>query len=315
MRLEVPSFTLEYQPGEFRPVAGATYIFGQDILEQRGESVPFGDTPSVSVLRLAKLGSDDIVVTDSSDRQIAGADLHDSSALRSLLASSGDAIYLDITSMEHKTWAPLVKAAIEDHLDVKVVYTQPKSYTKLEKALPGLFWDLSEEIEGIAPLPGFIKLRRDPSMPVKFVPLLGFEGNRFEYLVATEEIDLVDIHPIVGSPGFRIEYPTQTVLTNRRMLESSFVHARREYAKANCPFDLFFLLENIRSKYPACLMLLAPIGTKPHALGAILQAVAHPDHTEVLYDHPVRKPSRSRGDDLVCLYDIGAFASEVLEIG
>ena len=42
-------------------------------------------------------------------------------------------------------------------------------------------------------------------------------------------------------------------------------------------------------------MYIAPIGTKPHALGAICYALRNPDTTEIMYDNPIRKPGRTAG--------------------
>ena len=51
-------------------------------------------------------------------------------------------------------------------------------------------------------------------------------------------------------------------------------------------------------------MIVAPIGTKPHALGAVLYYLDHSRTVEVLYDHPVRKERRTLGTSRVCLYDL-----------
>lgn len=307
MRLERPTFTSEHNPGTFRPTAGAVYVVGDEIREPRGASLPFDDDGSVRLLRLTH-PADGFIGMDGS----GNVSLHDSDALAEALGKLPGPIYLDITALEHRTWAPLVRVLTAIRADFRVIYVKPEKYTRASAPMEPYFWDLSDEIEGIAPLPGFIKLRRDATARTKLVPLLGFEGNRLEHILAEEEVDPEDILPIVGSPGFRLEYPVQTVLANQATLEPNFVWSRLEYASASCPFDLYFLLEHLRDSHANPLLLVATIGTKPHALGAVLQAIRHPDTTELIYDHPRRKPNRSSGGGSICVYDVGAFTAEYL---
>lgn len=82
--------------------------------------------------------------------------------------------------------APLMKYAIENGIEIRVVYSEPKEYLLCEFQKEGLNKDLSESIAGVNPLPGFIVwflLRKEPYL----ITLLGFEGGRFSYLVTNKQ--------------------------------------------------------------------------------------------------------------------------------
>jgi hypothetical protein len=49
---------------------------------------------------------------------------------------------------------------------------------------------------------------------------------------------------------------------------------------------------------------IAPIGTKPHAIGSILFAINNPDIVELVYDHPVRKKQRTEGTARLHAYHV-----------
>jgi hypothetical protein len=81
------------------------------------------------------------------------------------------------------------------------------------------------------------------------------------------------------------------------------------FARANCPFSLYYALEDVGEKFPKHLLKVAPIGTKPHALGAVLFALSNPDTTELVYDNPVRKAGRTSGRARMLVYAISEFLS------
>jgi hypothetical protein len=83
------------------------------------------------------------------------------------------------------------------------------------------------------------------------------------------------------------------------------------FAQANCPFCLFNLLRDMAEQYPDERIVIAPIGTKPHALGAVLFAVANPDSVELVYDHPIRKAQRTEGAARALVYHVSRFLSMI----
>ena len=69
------------------------------------------------------------------------------------------------------------------------------------------------------------------------------------------------------------EYPFYAYHGNRSALTETQAWKDVRFAIANCPFSLYYLLEDVAYDYPGDMLKIAPIGTKPHALGAILFAL------------------------------------------
>lgn len=216
-------------------------------------------------------------------------------------------VLLDITSMNHGVWAPLIRACAATSRKWSVVYSEPIQYKLNRSPTEGDIYDLSERIEGIASLPGFARIRRSPREDVCFVPLLGFEGTRFAHIREAVQPPGDKIVPIIGVPGFRPEFPFATLLGNRLPLMETRSWKRICYAQANCPFSLYWRLVEIKRRYPNHVLKIAPIGTKPHALGAVLFALHNPDDTELIYDHPVRKSGRTTGKARLLVYAASDF--------
>jgi hypothetical protein len=139
------------------------------------------------------------------------------------------------------------------------------------------------------------------------VPLLGFEGVRFSHVLEQTQPLGANIFPIIGVPGFRAEYPFHTYVGNRVTLIQSESWRNVKYAVANCPFSLFHVLEDLHQRIAGSILQIAPIGTKPHALGAILYAIANPDTVEIIYDHPKRKVHRTSGSARCHVYFVSDF--------
>jgi hypothetical protein len=215
--------------------------------------------------------------------------------------------YLDVTGLSHHVWAPLLQSAMQVLERVRVVYAEPADYSFSPNPTEGAIFDLSERVEGIRPIPGFTVLR-DADEDSCFIPLLGFEGTRFAFLLEHVQPASDRVFPIVGVPGFRPEFPFHTYLGNKSVLEVAEARRRIHYAIANDPFSLYFVLEHIADRFPGSAIKVAPIGTKPHAVGAVLFAMARPDTVEIVYDHPIRSTKRTSGRARVLVYHVSAFS-------
>lgn len=221
-----------------------------------------------------------------------------------LNAGQYEAYYLDVTGLSHHVWAPLLRVLMERTEPVFGIYVEPGDYRFSEAPTEGNLFDLSERIEGIAPLPGFASLAPRAARKGVFVALLGFEGARFAHVVENVQPEGGSIVPVVGVPGYRPEYPFYTYVGNKGTLLETRAWENVRYAAANCPFALYGLLGEVAREFDGKPMVVAPIGTKPHAIGAVLYHLRHPNATELVYDHPVRKPERTRGTSRVCVYEL-----------
>lgn len=208
---------------------------------------------------------------------------------------SPDIIYLDVTGMSCRLAAPLIRCAILDGFDVRVVYAEPLEYKLPEFQNEGINKDLSGCVKGVKSLPGFTKVFRMCKEDPLFVVLLGFEGGRFTYLVANQQPAAENIRPVIGVPGYRMEYPFVSYWGNRVTLKTTRSWEHVEYAEANSIVDAFFVLDKIWNENHKPYMLIAPIGTKPHAIGSILYAIKNDSRVELIYDNPIQSRNRVDG--------------------
>jgi hypothetical protein len=212
--------------------------------------------------------------------------------------------YVDISGMPHHVWAPLVRAGFAVLDTLYAIYTEPDVYKKHPNPTSRTEFDLSEGFRGIEPLPGLAKLRgpSDENNSI-LVALLGFEGRRASHLALALD-PVPKVFAIIGVPGFRVEYPQITYASNEDFLSEFRAHANARYAAASCPFEAFDALTDIQRDSGGKYMYIAPIGTKPHALGAICYALKHQDNTEIMYDHPNRKAGRTAGIGTMHVYTL-----------
>ena len=221
------------------------------------------------------------------------------------LEIKSELVYVDITGLPHHIWAPLIRAATTSPVKISAVYVEPRSYSFSSTPTEAEIFDLSEAIHGIHPLPGFGVLSEpEDEDSVLFVPFLGFEGHRLAYVLEQVQPPGRKIFPVVGVPGFMPVFPFHTYLGNRNILGRSNLHTQVRHIMANSAVDAFYLLQEIASNYPHDMLKVAPIGTKPHALGAVLFALWTERSVEIVYDHPIRKPNRTIGSANILVYDI-----------
>lgn len=218
-------------------------------------------------------------------------------------------LYLEVTGMCCRLVAPLMKFAIQSGIKTNIVYSEPKEYLLAEFQKEGLNKDLSESVEGVSPLPGFIRLVPFKEEPI-FVTLLGFEGGRFSYLITNKQPSYDKILPIVGVPGYRMHYPFEAFWGNRNALKTTKAYERVVFAEANSIVDSYMTLKKISYDKREPNMIVAPIGTKPHAIGAILYAIKNPSKVELLYDNPKRNLHRTEGVGRILACDVTKLFNE-----
>lgn len=282
-------------------------IVASDATEERGH-LPiwnhFANNEPERIIFLTRLSRETFTAKFLADTKVI--DLKDEVSIGNYLSQSR--YLLDISGMPHHVWAPIIKVLCNKHIRTRVVYAEPASYKLHSSPASSALFDLSVRFEGLAPLPGFAKLSgpEDEDKCI-FVALLGFEGDRPERLVL--QIDPPPrVIPIVGVPGFQIEYPAYTISCNRDFLGSYRANSEIRFAHASNPFDVMRVLSDIRRDYADHYIYLAPVGTKPHALGAIIFAAANEDVSEVMFDHPIRKSGRTDGVGVIHIYDFNDFS-------
>lgn len=258
------------------------------------------ETPELSQARSAFMGNE-VVVNLRDPTQLDAA----------VRAASANGLDVDLTSLPANIWAPIIKSCWEQQISCRAIYIEPEQYTRSESPRVGALFDLSDRILGISPLPGFASLRTLDEEQAILIPLLGFEGARLSFIVDQLEPKNENIFPVVGAPGFRKEYPFHTFSGNELPLLDTKAWVNAHFSRANCPFSTYYVIDAIAKLRRGFFLRIAPIGTKPHCLGAILYALSHGDGCEIVYDHPTKSRSRTTGVSRVNAYDISSFQSEL----
>lgn len=284
---------------ELTLLENTVYFYGISPEERSNEYDKLKIVESVTLFEITKTDGEDTIEVGTEKRLI---NLRNLSEISALIESFGKAnIYVDVTGLDNRVCAPLIKQCIKCFNDgkvnsVRVIYIEPHEYDikKFRSEGEGVYFDLSEKIEGIAPLPGFIKLFPN-EREVFLIALLGFEGGRFIHLIEQVECTNKNIFPVIGLPGFRLEYPHIAFWGNQKPLKDTGSWRNVKYASANSVVEVYFLLKEMKSQYPEAFFKIAPIGTKPHAIGAMIFATKFEVETELVYDNPIRKKKKTKG--------------------
>lgn len=292
---DVPILTDTFERAEdFRPVTNSIYVFSRSGEERATHMESWhAHAKGVAFYELEQEELDQFRVRETG----AVISLRSAVQLASLWDGlSHDAtIYIDLTGLTHAVWAGLLKSAILQKRKVFVVYVEPDQYARSSAPVEGQIYDLSSRIQGIMPLAGYAVLSPKDNVDFTFVPLLGFEGTRLRHVIEQVQPGYDRITPVIGSPGFKPWYVFETYLGNRAALVETEAWQAVRYAPANCPFSCFYLLQEIAAASNSGSLKIALVGTKPHALGAVLFALTSRSPTELVYDHPIRKSGRTDG--------------------
>lgn len=213
-------------------------------------------------------------------------------------------ICIDITSLPMSVWGPLVRVAIVDDRELWLVYAEPGEYQAHKSPTPPELFDLSERVGDVEALPGMARLTGPrPDTPLLLTIFLGFEGGRARHVTTTLDPEPT-IVPVVAVPGMHAEYATQAVECNREFLKNTGAFTYIRWVDAVCPFSVRDLLADIAAEHSESYMYIAPIGTKPHALGALLYAIDNPSTCQIIYDHPIPRKGGTSGIGKTYVYRV-----------
>ena len=190
-----------------------------------------------------------------------------SSCIKSHLAlknnlSPDNHIAIDISCFTKPYFFSIIKY-LKEQIGVKLVtifYTEPMSYIFNYGNYHSGHGQLS-----VMEVPGYPGLNTRTKENV-LVILLGFEGELSSFItedVASDKTILVN-----GFPAYSQSFKDLSIIKNETLLGN--VGTKIKYVKANNPFETFNLLEILKNEYPNAFFNIAPLGSKPMALGACL---------------------------------------------
>lgn len=309
-----PSCTIRFgSRAEFKVRESAVYVYGESVENRSHLPSAWTSTQECHFLKIEELEYESFAFK-SGEREYKLRSRIDIESFIDNLLEIARTIYVDVTGLSHHVWAPVVselvlrtQCATAKPFRLMAVYVEPVHYKKSRIPRPGDIFALSDRLHGIRPLPGLVRLRRQGNEKTIIVALIGFEGWRFDAVLAKLEPDAGTVIPVIGVPGFRAEYPFYTIEGNMIPLERDDNWVRRKLATANDPFDVFYILRGLQDRYPETLLRIALVGTKPHALGGVIFHAARPELSELIYDNPVRSMGRTDSDRTVLQYDITRF--------
>ena len=285
-------YTQIYQPTEAPAILaeGASFLYSLDAEERSAYCINTWckQNPNISSYQIEEMDEDTIRING----QIIS--LHSSNALSDILMQTGSSsLYIDVSAMSCRIIAPILKASLGLNMKVYIVYVEPRLYD-IPAFKYGFNQDLVDTVEGVKPLPGFAKVIPHSEDAI-FIFLLGFEGGRFSYLLQDQQPEYDNVRPIIGIPGYILNYPFESYWGNHYGLMKTRGWQMVKYAEANSIVDAYVELKNIARENSGHDMVIAPIGTKPHAIAAILYAMSHEEKVELLYDNPKRGLHRTSG--------------------
>ncbi len=193
------------------------------------------------------------------------------------------------------------------NITVSVLYLEPRDYSRpqYDHVLHRRDFELSREFEPFSGVPGCV-IRLSGDRPVRAVFLLGYEGQRLSKALQENGLKPSRCSVVFGVPAFRPGWEMHSFANNVECIIEEGPMSTVLFAGADNPMAAY---EAIQEAHVSCdastgeRLLVVPIGTKPHALGAALFACEHPE-VGVIYDHPTRSGKRSKNVATWHLYEV-----------
>lgn len=195
--------------------------------------------------------------------------------------SSSKKIGIDISCFTKPYFYFLIKLLKERFgvNNITIYYTEPKSYF-FPKGLFNAFHTSMGPLS-IIEIPGYSG-QESRSSRRKLVILLGFDGDLSKEI--NEDVSPNETIIVNGFPSYSPKFKDISLIANEKLVSDHNIKVR--YARANNPFDVYNVLDSIKKESNGeTFMNIAPLGTKPMALGACLFALHHPD-VRIVYPLP-----------------------------
>lgn len=158
---------------------------------------------------------------------------------------------------------------------ITIFYTEPMSYVFEKGVYHSTYGPLS-----VVEIPGYPGLDIGTTKK-SLIILLGFDGELSSFIY--EQVSPDEIMVVNGFPAYSPKFKDISIINNEKLVMNPGSH--KFYVPANNPFETFNLLENLKKRDPNAFLNVAPLGTKPMALGACLFAVLYPS-VRIVYPLP-----------------------------
>lgn len=173
------------------------------------------------------------------------------------------------------------------------------AYAKPEKYLPPYMF--STKFGEASSVPGYIARIRENEI---LIPFLGFEGSRLRNIIGEAQYE--SVIPIIGCPSDDPKWQFETMRKCMEAIREQGAEYNIEKCKANSIFEAYYLLEEIINSTTRNYVL-APIGTKPHAVAATIFALKHKTNCRLIYDFAIENYKQSSGVHNILVAHISCF--------
>lgn len=188
-----------------------------------------------------------------------------------------------------------------------ILYAEPRQYNRPRHShlLNRRDFELSEDVRQFSAIPGAAFMARSDRV-TKGIFLLGYEGHRLQQALEQTDIRASQTSVLFGVPAFQAGWEMDAFANNVRTLREYQMEGDILFAGADNPKASFDAIDAV---YSSCQtgerLLVGPIGTKPHGIGAAIFACEHPD-VGLIYDHPQRRAGRSEQTARWHLFEVKA---------
>jgi len=197
-------------------------------------------------------------------------------------------------------------------INIVIIYAEPKEYKKEKKTPFGDSFDLTKVAGDFKKIPPYsLLIDSSTSSKAILVPFLGFENNRLGRIMESDDGARYKKYiPILGLPAFHPSWENISLQRHHQELKNI---TDIKFSPASNPYETYQVLDNIYKNSFNPTLVLAPIGTKPHAIGAIIFLINKKEvdiNIGLTYDFPKKKENRTDGIGNIYEYLIIVKSSE-----
>jgi len=208
---------------------------------------------------------------------------------------SGRSALVEATTLGLVEVVLCVRAADEiESESLHITYVEPGSYSdeRSRGVLHRRDFALTESSQLFSAVPGAAVLLNRGDRD-RAVILAGYEGDRFQQLLEQNPVKPQDCHVVYGVPAFNSGWETNAFANTVNELDERKVNSVL-FAGATNPLAAYRVIEQLHKGIDeGDAFVIAPIGTKPHGIGAALYACDN-EGVGLVYDNPLKKHGRSK---------------------
>jgi hypothetical protein len=220
-----------------------------------------------------------------------------------------DIYYIDATSLGFAELLLLLHNIYEvKHTNtIKILYVEPKEYKlKSDNSLYDDEFDLTSKFNDFKKIPPYsVLIDSSSSSKAELIVTLGFENNRLANIMEDDDGAIYEKYsPILALPAFVPGWENISLRKHYKELKS---FKSVDFAPANNPYETQKVLERIYKNSRYSNIVVAPIGTKPHAIGIILFLINEKEKGNkigIVYDFPEKQVRRTMGIGNIHLYNL-----------